>query len=189
MDKNKIKEAFNNSGSDKSTRHYYETAYAEILPDDVKNLLEVGIANYTADNSSIHAWHELYPDATIYAIDIIPEKMIDNDFIKTFVVDQSDAIQLNNFVNDVGTKFDVIVDDGSHIFQHALLTFQFLFQLLNENGVYIIEDVEKNKTTHQQNVYEWENYFAENNISYKKFDTNQGELDDSIIYSIVKVSN
>jgi hypothetical protein len=190
MDKNKIKEAFDNHGSDKSYRHYYETAYAEILPDNVDNFLEVGIANYTSESSSVHSWHELYPNATIYAIDIVAEKMINNEFTKSFVVDQSDALQLNNFVDSVGAKFDIIIDDGSHVFDHAVLTFQFLFKLLNKDGIYIIEDVEKNKdSVHQQNVYEWENYFNENNIKYQKFDTNPDVNDDSIIYSIVKVSD
>jgi len=39
-------------------------------------------------------------------------------------------------------KLFLINDDGSHIPQHQLLTFNILFPLLEDGGVYIIEDIE-----------------------------------------------
>ena len=51
---------------------------------------------------------------------------------------------LKKIQEDVGhEKFDVIIDDGSHVPWHQIFTLEFLFdELLSEGGVYIIEDVE-----------------------------------------------
>lgn len=61
-----------------------------------------------------------------------------------FYADQSNASQLENIVRDIGREsVDVIVDDGSHIPWHQILTFDIFFRdLLAPGGTYIIEDVE-----------------------------------------------
>jgi hypothetical protein len=38
-------------------------------------------------------------------------------------------------------KFDIIIDDGSHIMDHQIVTLNRLFKHLNDGGIYIIEDV------------------------------------------------
>src|SRR5262249_42029369 len=38
--------------------------------------------------------------------------------------------------------FDIIIDDGSHIPQHVIASFQALFPLLADDGIYVIEDVQ-----------------------------------------------
>lgn len=166
----KLIKAFTRYGSDKSTAHHYEIGYSQILPDRVDSLLEIGIANYTSDKSSVHAWHEIYPDAKIYAIDIFPEKMINNEFTKSFVVDQSSKRQLENFRNSVGVKFDVIIDDGSHLFDHARLTYEILKDCLADDGVYIIEDIQKVKEFNYQDISEWIRYLDSKSIEYKIID-------------------
>jgi uncharacterized protein YycO len=37
-------------------------------------------------------------------------------------------------------NFDIIIDDGSHIMSHLILTINELYPILNEGGVYMIED-------------------------------------------------
>jgi hypothetical protein len=170
MDSGKLIKAFTRYGSDKSTHHHYEVGYSQILPDKVNNLLEIGIANYTADKSSVHAWHDIYPDAQIYAMDIVPEKMINNEFTKSFVVDQSSSEQLENFRDSVGVKFDVIIDDGSHLFWHASLTYEILRDCLADGGIYIIEDIQKIREFNYQDISEWVYYLESRSIEYKIID-------------------
>ncbi len=38
-------------------------------------------------------------------------------------------------------KFDIIIDDGSHILQDQIKTFHLLKKLMKKNGIYVIEDV------------------------------------------------
>ena len=42
-----------------------------------------------------------------------------------------------------GKKVELIVDDGSHVPEHQILSFNFLFKnLLSPGSTYIIEDIE-----------------------------------------------
>ena len=55
--------------------------------------------------------------------------------------DQNNKVLLNNIANKYG-KFDIIIDDGSHISKHIINTFDHLFDHLNQNGLYIVEDLQ-----------------------------------------------
>ena len=60
--------------------------------------------------------------------------------IKIFQGSQVDVDFLNKLTGMVG-KFDIIIDDGSHIVNHMLLTFKTLSKYLKVDGLYIIEDI------------------------------------------------
>ncbi len=38
-------------------------------------------------------------------------------------------------------KPDIVLDDGSHVMQHLVATFKFLYPRLQKNGVYMVEDL------------------------------------------------
>ena len=60
-------------------------------------------------------------------------------FIKAI---QSNVKQLQLLSNKIGKAFAVI-DDGSHIPEHQLLTFNCFFDIvLQPGGIYILEDIE-----------------------------------------------
>jgi hypothetical protein len=61
-----------------------------------------------------------------------------------YYADQSNITQLEYLVQDIGREsLDVIIDDGSHIPWHQVVTFDILFKdLLAPGGTYIIEDIE-----------------------------------------------
>ena len=49
----------------------------------------------------------------------------------------------NRFIESITKKygiFDIILDDGLHINRDVIKSFEVLFPLLNDNGIYIIED-------------------------------------------------
>ncbi len=48
---------------------------------------------------------------------------------------------LEEVVKEMET-IDLIVDDGSHINEHVIETFKILFPLLNDGGIYAIEDTQ-----------------------------------------------
>ncbi|HKU26538.1 MAG TPA: hypothetical protein VJQ54_13770, partial [Candidatus Sulfotelmatobacter sp.] len=55
--------------------------------------------------------------------------------------DQTDAEKLSDISMRYG-PFDIVIDDGSHMNEHVLRTFQILFPLLNTPGYYAIEDLQ-----------------------------------------------
>lgn len=95
--------------------------------------------------ASLKMWHDYFPAASIYGIDVNPATHIDNDRIKTFVVDQGDVPQLGRFMGEIGDPtFDVVIDDGSHRPDHQQISFAFFFEHLRSGGLYFIEDLADN---------------------------------------------
>lgn len=137
--------------SDKLHFHSYIEAYPALFAGiDVNRLLEIGIGyadlmaplvpQYT-HGSSLYMWRDFFPNAGIFACDIRPDTLINEDRIRSVVADQSDADSLKAMANGFGGNFDVIIDDGSHQREHQLLTAQVLIPYLRPGGLYCIEDV------------------------------------------------
>ena len=130
--------------TDKITHHYYYSIYPVFLEQfrTLKNsaLLEIGIDK----SRSLNLFKEYFPYAFIYGIDINIEE--EDKESKIFKVDQSNVKQLEKvkdyiFKND--KKIFLIIDDGSHVPEHQLITFNYYFvNLLIFGGIYIIEDIE-----------------------------------------------
>lgn len=60
--------------------------------------------------------------------------------IKTEIGDASDTEFLDKLKDKYGT-FDIIIDDGSHLIEHQQISFNYLFNILNDEGLYVIEDL------------------------------------------------
>ena len=86
-------------------------------------------------------WKMLYPSAFLYVVD--KNVVAKGDGFEVMRCDQSSEDQLASFASFLCDKsVGFIIDDGSHIPEHQLLTFNNLFGILNSGGVYIIEDIE-----------------------------------------------
>ena len=124
---------------DKSTVHSYDEIYPIFLEQfrDTKfNLFEIGIDQ----GKSFELWKTYFPLAKIYGMDI--GKSFIDERGEVFQGDQSDINQLVEITNKIG-KCKVIIDDGSHVANHQIDTFVYLFEhMLEDNGVFIIEDIE-----------------------------------------------
>lgn len=138
-----IEKYFENSNtkSDKIPRHGYQRFYPYLLDqfrlkEGVK-LLEIGF--YKGD--SIDLWKSYFLNPRLYVIDIM-DGIVHESLEMVFKVDQSNEQEIEKFVTNISHKFDIIVDDGSHIPIHQWQTFVRLFSLLEDGGVYIIEDIE-----------------------------------------------
>jgi hypothetical protein len=122
------------------------------------NVLEIGIGNIPLmsnhvggdyiPGASIKAWRDFFPNATVYAIDILEEVLFEEERIKTYVADQSNPDLLENFITTVkqqtgneNFEFDFIIDDGSHDVSHQKTSINTLNKYLKVGGIYIIEDI------------------------------------------------
>ena len=61
--------------------------------------------------------------------------------IQIFQGSQADKQCLEAIHNDTG-DFDLIVDDGSHLNEHIITSFEILFPLLKRGGIYVVEDIQ-----------------------------------------------
>lgn len=104
------------------------------------HLMEIGIGG----GGSIEMWLKYFEnDVTIYALDIDKNSLnykFDNADVRYSCVDQGSHEHWDAFLKD-DPKFDIIIDDGSHIMDHQIVTLNRLYKHLNDGGIYVIEDV------------------------------------------------
>lgn len=133
-------------GSDKWGDHWYAQHYERHFSTMRKKrivLLELGIGGFDdsqGGGASLRMWEKYFPSGRINGVDIYDKRAHDTPRIRTYVGDQSDESFLRELVAEIGTP-DIIIDDGSHLNNHVLRSFEILFPLLAENGIYVVEDV------------------------------------------------
>ncbi len=98
--------------------------------------LEIGINR----GGSIRLWEEYFSEASIYAIDVRQRCMREaSDRTTVDMVDQSNRDELTAYAEKRG-NFDIIIDDGSHMTGHQILTFDTLWPHVKPGGIYVVED-------------------------------------------------
>jgi hypothetical protein len=129
--------------TDKNETHhnygkYYETFVAPYRT-TARRYLEIGVCR----GESIRAMREYFCNAErIVGIDINPETKRSQDSDRGIYVElghQRDPGFLR-WVNAKHGPFDVILDDGSHRWPDVHASFETLFPLLRDGGLYILED-------------------------------------------------
>jgi hypothetical protein len=101
-------------------------------------MLEIGIDS----GASLSMWLKYLSNCFIWGMDINIEKQGERFHI--IQGDQSNISDLNKIISTIQpNNLDLIIDDGSHIPEHQILSFIHLFdKLLKNGGIYIIEDIE-----------------------------------------------
>jgi hypothetical protein len=143
--------------SDKgSGRHNYTLLYDFLFRDlrfDVEHVFEVGLGtNFTdipssrgpdaSPGASLRGWREYFPRAQIIGADIDRRILFSEDRISTFYVDQFDPQAITEMWAAIDqTEFDIIVDDGRHLYEANSCFFQNSYGKLKKRGYYIIEDI------------------------------------------------
>ena len=134
-------------GTDKWGSHYYaqhyEAHFSKYRNKKIK-LLEIGVGGYADPNKggeSLRMWKEYFQQGLIYAVDIFDKSGLVEERIDISQGSQTDNSFLQGIVDQVG-KFDIIIDDGSHINKHITSTFDFLFKHLKDGGLYVVEDLQ-----------------------------------------------
>ncbi len=129
------------SNTDKVTHHEYHKYYEPVLKPYYNlhgSIVEIGLGT----GQSLPMWQNLFKHAHIYGVDKEYENS-GNDRYTIYKGDQSNVNDLNDLRKSLTDKNVFFInDDGSHIPEHQLLTFNTLFPILKEGGIYIIEDIE-----------------------------------------------
>lgn len=158
--KNLMEEFGRKSGTDKVTHHGYHQifpTYIEKFYQESGGMIEIGLEPRTG-KASLQMWLELFPNMHIYGLDRgTPDESTERYTI--LQCDQSNPEQLDNCGQKIKHPIHFINDDGSHIPEHQLLTFNKLFPLLEVGGVYIIEDVETSYWT-KHGLYGYETRYG-----------------------------
>lgn len=134
-------------GTDKALGHGYTDFYERLighLRDRPMRLLEFGIGGYSDSASggeSLRMWRDYFPHAEIIGVDIFDKSAVAGDRITILQGDQSDRAFLSRLGREHG-PFDVVIDDGSHVPDHVIITFEALFPHVVDGGYYFVEDIQ-----------------------------------------------
>ncbi len=129
--------------SDKHNPTKYKKEFLKIYSNYFKdykdkeiNILEINVYK----GESLKIWREYFSKAKICGIDIneIKFKIDGVDIIKA---DQASVKDLTSICEKY-KSFDIIIDDGGHHSNQITTSFNFLFDYLNDNGLYVIEDLQ-----------------------------------------------
>ena len=130
---------------DKGTTHSYISEYEKLFSpyrDKKINFLEIGVAY----GESLEVWYEYFnKQSKIFGVDASKED------VKILYKD---------------TKFDIIIDDGSHQLGDQISTFNFLKDNIKEGGLFIIEDI----LDLDNSKNEFENLANQNNLEFEILD-------------------
>jgi len=134
-------------GTDKWNSHWYTPHYEEHfrnLRGKRLNLLEIGIGGYANPREGCHSlrmWKAYFRKGRIYGIDVYDKKSLEEPRIHLFQGSQDDEAFLRS-VSERAGGFDIVVDDGSHLNEQVIKSFEVLFPLLREGGIYVVEDTQ-----------------------------------------------
>ena len=77
---------------------------------------------------SSRVWKAFFPKAKIYSIDIVDKSALEEPRIRIFRGSQGDPDFLRLVAKEVG-HLDIIIDDGSHINEHVITSFETLWHV------------------------------------------------------------
>jgi hypothetical protein len=154
---NSFDELFNYFGTDKGTNvinpytdnpldligHGYGKFYKEhldIFKDKKIDFLEIG----TWKGGSTASFYHYFKKARIFTLDINYKLKFKSKRINFFNCNTGSITEIKKLEKFLKLKktenFDIIIDDGSHIYSEILTNFEIFFKKIKPGGFYIIED-------------------------------------------------
>lgn len=120
--------------------HYfdiYHRHFNRFRGTDVR-ILEIGIYS----GGSLGMWCDYFgPRCRIYGVDIEPAcKAYESERVRIFIGDQGDREFWRRFRQEAGA-IDIVIDDGGHLPQQQIVSFEELMPYLRWGGLYLCEDL------------------------------------------------
>jgi hypothetical protein len=135
-------------------RHFYSRVYDHFLSpfkSEEMTLLAIGLVRHDVQASSVDAslvdppslcmWREYFFRAQVRGVDIQDLSKIEVDRPTFTRADQSNRIALSQVIQRCRYPIKVIIDDGSHAWEHQQISLGALFPHLESGGLYFIEDL------------------------------------------------
>ena len=139
-----IKDLLKETNSDKQSAHCYGFVYDLLFTKvfhqkgEKLNVLEIGVSEYGDGSLKAYALSEMV--ATAVGVDIVPYT---GEMLENMRFHQLDAYTKNavRYLEDKEGEFDIIIDDGSHLYEHQTFFLEHYGKLLRDGGLLICEDV------------------------------------------------
>jgi hypothetical protein len=143
---------------------------------NVEKIFECGIGTTNSEilssmgklgmpGGSLRAWRDYFPNAVVIGADIDRDILFTEERIQTYFLDQTDPYGVKEFWKNLKLEnFDIMVDDGLHLFEAGRTLFENSYAKLRDGGIYIIEDIlmtDKKKYQEYFEASEYDFYFID----------------------------
>ena len=120
--------------------HYfdiYERHFKKVRGHEI-NILEIGIYS----GGSLNMWHEYFGDnCKVYGVDIEDKcRVYSNQKTEVFIGDQASRSFWRGIKSQI-PKIDILIDDGGHLPEQQMVTFEEMFPHIAPGGIFLCEDV------------------------------------------------
>jgi hypothetical protein len=199
-------EIMDRNGSDKGKPniyhawHNYTTFYYSIF-NPIKNeklrIFELGLgsknhnipsnmagATTCKPGGSLYGWKEFFPNAMVYGADIDTDIIFEEERIKTYYCDQTNAHVIKYMwrEEELDGDMDIIIDDGLHEFAANVMFFENSIHKLAKNGYFIIEDIRKlEMDLFNEKVEEWKVKYPKYSFTMVKIYSPWNNLDNNLL--------
>jgi len=166
--------------------------YFEPIKNEKLKILEIGIyrppvGSPNSVGASLKTWKDYFNNSKIYGVDLDPFTDVDDDRIKTIMANQElrnkiDGVNgLNEVVDNFGSNFDIIIEDGGHTMLQQQVTLGFMFKHLKSGGLFVVEDLHTsyfapfayNKTNTENTTLKMLNGYIEHGVINSDFITEE----------------
>ena len=122
--------------------HGYSRIYQDIfypIKNKVLNIMEIG--SFYGNASAALFFY--FKKSKIYGADINPDMFrYKADRIESLYVNSSSLSSIKNDLINKNIKFDIIIEDASHMLKDQIISLFYLFPILNKGGYFIIEELD-----------------------------------------------
>ncbi|KAI1839513.1 hypothetical protein JX266_014276 [Neoarthrinium moseri] len=117
-------------------------------------MLEIGLGcdmSY-GPGASYYAWLRYFPHVEIYYIEYdsrCDRNWADKTTGATFYFsDQGDTAVLQEFIDEIGGDFDIIIEHNGHFTNQQIVSFEVLWPVIKPGGIYFVENPETSHITY-----------------------------------------
>ena len=128
--------------SKKIIAHGYAKIYEKYLKDNKDRILNIIELGSFYGNASA-AFFFYFKNAKIYSADINPDMYLySSKRLKNFFTDTSSRPSIEKNIINKNIKFDLIIEDASHMLKDQIISLFILFRTLNSGGLFIVEEID-----------------------------------------------
>jgi glycosyltransferase involved in cell wall biosynthesis len=124
----------------------YDTLFSSLRTQSI-NIAEIGIEK----NDSINIWRKYFPNADIYGFEYNEQYLQEaiNQNLSNVYYEKIDVKSANNIrktFQTINKKYDILIDDSTHLFEDQIRVIQNSIEYLNEGGILVVEDIFRNRS-------------------------------------------
>ncbi len=117
---------------------FYENYFKDIKNENL-NIIEIG-SFYGHASAALFFY---FKNSTIFGADINPDMYLyRSKRIKSIFLNNSKRVSIDKNLINKNIKFDIVIEDASHMLKDQIVTLFMLFKILKPSGIFVVEEID-----------------------------------------------